>query len=671
MNKHLFIAIALVDLALGACKGGDESKQSTKASSTKTAPDDPWAKKSSSDIKDPKLARLVELATNGPGKDKYPQADAIVALEQDDITYQSDGTVVTKHHSIVKLLDPQRGKDKYADLHIAYDSKRETLTIETARTVNPDGKAQAASKDEIGDIVPAILADATIYSDVRERVVTFPAVDTGSVLELEYTRTTKATPDSPLGGEEMLAQWNPVLERVVSITAPSGVTPKLAVEGQKLDPKTSNAGSNKVWTFKLENQPDRHPEMGSLVEAAVLPRLIYGFQPSWQKVVQPVAERFLKKAVPSPLPEAIKAEATKIVAGATTPADKAAKLYAFVAHDIRSIDLPLGWAGYEPHSPEVVLQNRYADERDKVGLLLALASSQGISGRPVLVRTGKVPVVSSVPTVAQFDRIIAKLDVDGKDVWLDPGDEQGQYGVAFAGQDNLVLPLDKGGSELGSRPPLDPSTSISSTKADYKLAANGDLEATYRYEMSGWYADRAQAELRPLKGELLDRFFQQAVGNVSPSAVDKSHEVGDTQSVTGSLNVKQQVSAPGYSTAQANFRVFELPELTLDVADDQPNAGLSTRKTSLWVGTPRTERGEITVQVPAGWKVTYVPPKLEGKAEGLTYSEGCEASGQTITCKGEIKLDKLVVPAEKYGAFREALTKLQAYERRIVLLTRG
>jgi transglutaminase-like putative cysteine protease len=666
MTKHLWIAFVM----LAACKGSDDSKQSAKASA-QPAVEDPWAKKSTKDIKDPALARLVELAVNGPGKDKYPQADAIVALERDDITYKPDGTIVTKHHSIVKLLDPQRGKDKYADLHIQYDSKRETLTIETARTVNADGKPQVASKDEIGDIVPGILADATIYSDVRERVVTFPAVDTGSVLELEYTRTTKPTPDSPHGGEEMLAQWNPVLERVVTITAPTSVTPKFAVEGQKLDPKLANVGANRVWTFKLENQPDRHPEMGSLDEAAVLPRLVFGFQPSWAKVVQPVAARFLDKAVPSPLPPAIKAEADRIVGDAKTPAEKATKLFAFVAHDIRSIELPLGWAGYEPHAPDAVLANRYADQRDKVGLLLALAASQGIKGRPVLVRTGKVPVVATVPTVAQFDRVIAKLDVDGKDVWVDPSDEHGQYGVAFAGQDNMVLPLDKGGTELGSRPALDPSTSVSTTKAAFKLTANGDLEATYAYELSGWYANRAQEELRPLKGELLDRYFQQTVGSVSPSAIDKSHEVGDTQSVTGAMAIKQQVAVPGYSTAQANFRVFELPPVTLDVAEDEPSAGLSTRKTPLWIGTPRTERGEISVQIPAGWKVTYVPPKLEGKAEGLSYSSGCEASGQTITCKGEIKLDKLVVPADKYGAFRDALTKLQAYERRIVLLTRG
>lgn len=662
--------LAVAILMLAACKGGSETKQAAKASGDQAAAD-PWAKKSTSDIKDPALARLVELAQNGPGKDKYPQADAVVALERDDITYKADGTIVTKHHSIVKLLDPQRGKEKFADLHIQYDSKRETLTIETARTVNADGKPQVASKDEIGDIVPAQLADATIYSDVRERVISFPAVDTGSVLELEYTRTTKATPDSPLGGEQMLGRWNPVLERVVTITAPSGVTPKLAVEGAKLEAKPSSSGGNNVWTYKLENLPDRHPEQGSLQDAAVLPRLVYGFQPSWAKVVQPVAERFLKKAVPAPLPEAIKAEADRIVAGATTPAEKATKLFAFVAHDIRSIDLPLGWAGYEPHGPDVVLQNRYADQRDKVGLLLALASSQGITGRPVLVRTGKVPVIASVPTIAQFDRILAKLDVDGKDVWLDPNDEHGQYGIAFAGQDNMVLPLDKGGSELGSRPPLDPSTSISTTKAAFVLSPNGDLQASYTYELTGHYADQAQGELRPLKGELLDRYFQQAASALSATALDKKHEVSDTHSVNGPLTVKQDVSVPGYSLAQANFRVFELPPVTLDVAEAEPSASLSARKTPLWLGTPRTERGEITVQVPAGWKVTYVPPKLEGKAEGVSYSSGCEANGQTVTCKGELKLDKLVVPVDKYAGFREALTKLQAYERRIVLLTRG
>ena len=70
------------------------------------------------------------------------------------------------------------------------------------------------------DIKPPRLAEATIYSDVRERVVSFPAVDKGSVVELEYTRTTQATPDAPMGGEQMLGEWDPILERIVTTIVP-------------------------------------------------------------------------------------------------------------------------------------------------------------------------------------------------------------------------------------------------------------------------------------------------------------------------------------------------------------------------------------------------------------------------------------------------------------------
>ena len=70
---------------------------------------------------------------------------------------------------------------------------------------------------------------------------------------------------------------------------------------------------------------------------------------------------------------------------------------------------------------------------------------------------------------------------------------------------------------------------------------------------------------------------------------------------------------PGYSYGAGELPRVRAAAGDADVAEDEPSAGLSTRKTPLWVGTPRTERGEISVQIPAGWKVAYVPPKLEGK----------------------------------------------------------
>jgi len=637
--------------------------------------DDPWTKSHKpvdpALAKDPDLKQMVELAQGGPTEKEYPQADAVVALDRDDITIKPDRTIVVHHKSIVKLLDAQRGKEKFADVHIPFDSKRQTLTIDTARTVNEDGKPHASSAEEIGDIVPSWLADATIYSDVRERVVTLPAVDKGSVVELEWTRTTTPTSDSAFGGEQMLAQWDPVTDRTVTITAPADMTPKLAVSGMDLKPVESTAGGNHTWTFHVANQPDQHPEMGSPEDAAVLPRLVYGIQPSWAKVLEPVAAQFLATAVPNPLPASIKAEADRIVAGATTPADKAQKLFAYVAHDIRSIELPLGTAGYQPHSPDSVLAAKYADPRDKVGLLLALASAEGISGRPVLVRSGNVPVLQDVPTIAQFDHIVAKLAVDNKDVWLNPADENAQYDVVLSGQDSLVLPLEQGGSELGHRPLADPDSSRSHVTAAYTLAANGDLDATYKYELTGWYADRASAELRALKGQPLDKFFQHGAAELSAAAIDKGHQVSDTTTVQGPITVTQHVSVPGYSAAQGNFRNFEMPDVTLRLADDVPSASLSARKYPLWIGSPRTEQGDVTVQIPSGWKVAYVPPKLEGEADGVHYTSACEAKGQTVSCHDEIKLDKLQLGTAQYAPYHEALAKLGAYERRVVLLEKA
>ena len=671
MKKTLIFSMIL----FGACKAKEETVAAPplpKNTAVKAA--DPWAKKAAPKVdssKDPDLAQMTELAKNGPGATDYPQADAVVAVERDDFTLKADGSLVHHTKSIVKLLDAQRAKEKFADVHLPYDGARQTLTVDTARTVNDDGEAHAASPDEILDIVPSWLADATIYSDVRERVVSFPAVDKGSVVELETTRTTKPGPDSAMGAEVMLGQWDPILDRTVTITAPTGVTPKLAVVGIDLKPTEATIADGHTYTFHLAKQPDRQRENGSPSDALVLPRLVISFQPSWAKVLEPIAARFLDKAIPQPLPDAVKQEADRIVAGATTETEKAQKLYAFVAHDIRSVDVPLGAAGYEPHPPATVLANKYADARDKVGLLLALASAEGLAGRPVFVRSGKVPVLQDVPTLAQFDHIVAKISVDKQDVWLNPTDENGQYGFVLAGQDSMVLPIEKGGSELGQRPAMAPTSSTSHVTATYVLAANGDLEATYKYELTGWFANQATAALRRLKGENLDKYFQHSAGELSASAVDKGHEVSDTMAVQGPMAITHKVAVPGYSAVQGNFRNFEMPPVTLGFAADVPSVGSSKRKYPLWVGAPRTETGDVTVLIPNGWKVAYVPEKLEGQADGVAFSSTCAANGQTVICHNEIKLDKLVVDSAQYGAFHDALAKLRAYERRVVLLTKA
>jgi hypothetical protein len=660
------IAIAL----LSACSGNDSKP--AQAAPAKPASADPWLEANKKN--EPKLSgdleKLKELAQNGPGPLVYPQADAFVALEEDHITLAADGTVTERHHSIVKILEEQRGKEKYADVHVPFDRKRQTLTIDLARTVGTDGAPHIAAPEEIGDIVPQAIADATMYSDVRERVISFPAVDKGSVVELQWTRTTKLSPDSAQGGERLLAQWNPVQSRLVTITTPLNITPKIVLERSTLKAVETKTGSTHTFTITGKDLPDQHEEMGQLEDAGVLPRVVFGFQPDWNKALAPVAERFFAIAIPDKLPDAVAQKAHAIVADAkaTTDEAKTRALFNFVSREIRGIDIELGVAGYQPHAPDVVLANRYGDDRDKVGLLLALAAAEKIKGRPLLVRTGHVPVLAEVPTLAQFDHMIAKLDVGGKELYLQPTNEHARYDIATAGQDNLVLPVAPGGAELGRRPVLDPSTSKSHVTANYKLAANGDLEASFVYALSGAFAERASESLRPLKGENLEKYFQAEAGNAGAGAIDKRHAITELESIDGAVRVEHDVRVPGYTQTQGTFRVFEMPSPTLDMASSLPAVGMSTRKYPLYLGTPKTHVADISVAVPAGWRVAYVPPKLTTAGEGIAYNEECSTSGSSITCHAELAISKVSLPADQYVSFHDAMMKRGAYERRVVLL---
>ena len=670
MKKLLF-------LALVACSAKEDkaAPKQQEAAKPEAKAADPWleANKKNQPALPADVAKLADLAQKGPGTLEYPQADGYVSEERDDITLAADGTVTEKYHSIVKLLDDQRGKEKYADVHVPFDRKRQTLTIDTARTVNIDGAATVAKPEEIGDIVPPEVADATMYSDVRERVISFPAVDKGSVVELQWTRTTKLTKDSAQGGERLLGQWNPVASRIVTITCPASITPKIAIERTDAKAVETKSGDTHTYTITIAKQPDQHPEMGALGDSAVLPRVVFAFAPDWNKALAPVADNFFKVAVPDKLPDSVVAKAHEIVAAAnaTTDEAKARALFQFVSRDIRGIEIQLGLAGYEPHAPDVVLSNRYGDDRDKVGLLLALAAAEKIGGKPILVRTGHVPVLADVPTLAQFDKMIAKLSVDGKDVWLQPTGEHARYEVAYAGQDNLVLPVARGGAELGRRPALEPSSSTSHVTATYKLAANGDLEAQYDYDLSGAFAETASEQLRPLKGDNLDQFFQAQAGNAGAGAVDAGHTVGPLEAATGNVKIDQKVKVPGYVETQGDFRVLELPSPTLQLASSLPIVGLSERKYPLYLGTPKTHVSDVTVAVPAGWKVAYVPPEIKGATDGLAYSEKCSANGQTVTCHAELAVSKVSLPADKYVPFHDEMSKRGAYERRVVLLTKG
>ena len=100
----------------------------------------------------------------------------------------------------------------------------------------------------------------------------------------------------------------------------------------------------------------------------------------------------------------------------------------FVQSEIRYFSVALGESSHRPTPPNIVLQRRYGDCKDKSLLLITLLKALGIQSEPVLLDAlrRKAPA-KLLPSPAAFDHAIVRVDVDGKVFYLDPT-RLGQHG---------------------------------------------------------------------------------------------------------------------------------------------------------------------------------------------------------------------------------------------------
>jgi lipoprotein NlpI/transglutaminase-like putative cysteine protease len=92
----------------------------------------------------------------------------------------------------------------------------------------------------------------------------------------------------------------------------------------------------------------------------------------------------------------------------------------WVQSEIRYFSVSLGQSSHRPHDPDIVLQRRYGDCKDKSLLLVSLLQQLGIEARPALVHASmKSGPGKMLPTPLAFDHVVVQVD-EGDRFFLDP-----------------------------------------------------------------------------------------------------------------------------------------------------------------------------------------------------------------------------------------------------------
>ena len=114
------------------------------------------------------------------------------------------------------------------------------------------------------------------------------------------------------------------------------------------------------------------------------------------------------------------AEQVEIIKKAGTPLQQAQRALELVQDNIRYLALGMQGGNYVPQKPEETWALRYGDCKAKTLLLLALLHGAGIKAEAALVNSNTGDFVPELlPSVAAFDHVIVRAEIDGETVWLD------------------------------------------------------------------------------------------------------------------------------------------------------------------------------------------------------------------------------------------------------------
>ncbi|WP_179404526.1 DUF3857 domain-containing transglutaminase family protein [Burkholderia guangdongensis] len=330
--------------------------------------------------------------TVSPAADTGDEAPATLVSDVHVFVLQRDGSL-DEYDDATLRANTASGVDEIAQRYVWFDKDIEKVELLEADTIDPDGTVHAVGPDAIRDVQEPRSAGAPTFQDGILRTVVFPGVEAGSRTRLVF-RKSRTKPLNP-GFFTYFVEPSrePVDEQRLIFDLPADMPLHADARGYVArEPVTGNGRTRYEFDYRHGAYP--RIESGAVGYATYGDRLMVSTLPDYAAF----AARYHASAVdPSARDAAVEQLARSLTANASTPRDKARRLYDWVQANVRYVALFLGETAAAPHRVTDILRNRYGDCKDHVALFGALLAAVGIRSEPVLLNLGSIYTLPSVP----------------------------------------------------------------------------------------------------------------------------------------------------------------------------------------------------------------------------------------------------------------------------------
>lgn len=572
------------------------------------------------------------------------------------VRFEDDGTGSRTQEMRLRVIS-EAGVQQLGQLIFSYNAANENVTIDYVRVHKADGSIVMTGTDAVQDLSAPIASEAPVYTDLRQKHVTVPALRPGETLAYRFTIATH-TPLAP--GQfwfeyDFIAQ-GVVLEETLELDVPAGRKVRLKTADDILT-EVREAGGRRIYRWSRSRpQPETEDEKKERQKTASKPRppavQLTTFA-SWEEVGRWYAELERERRVLTP---ELRAKAEELTRGKATPREKMKALYDFVAKQYRYVSLSFGVGRYQPHAAAEVLANQYGDCKDKHTLLAALAEAAGLEAYPVLIHSTR-KLDPDVPSPAQFDHVISAVPEQNGFYFLDTTAEVAPFAMLPAtlrGKQALLIPW-RAPVRLVETPADPPFPIRQDVLVTGQISDLGKLEANLRYEMRGdselglrqAFRRTPQTNWKDLAQWIatMDQLFGQ-VNEVKVSNPD------DTERP---FTLEYSMAWPAYLDWSRKSAQLSLPVPNIGLPDT--NDETAEQAEPIELGSPMEIILRLELKLPAHY-TARAPVPVRVTRNYAEYSSRYEFRDGTFMAERHLKLKQRELPASRvpdYLAFVRAL----------------
>ncbi|OMQ12785.1 DUF3857 domain-containing protein [[Flexibacter] sp. ATCC 35103] len=617
-------------------------------------------------------AQKNEYAVTAIADSLKENANAVVRLDEIDITIQSQRNMNTKTHRVVTVLN-----EKGFDATRAYEFYDKSTSVKSIEAIVYDAFGKEIKRIKRKDFKDqSIVGGSTLFSDSR-----YVYLDYTPIL---YPFTIEFSSEVQTSSTAFIPGWMPLRDFYTSIEKASlNMIYPVDLGFKKKEFQFSGFNVKKITdtntqlSYVATNVLAQKKEDYSPSYKDLFPKVMMGLErfhlegvdgtaTNWTDFGKWYSEKIL--AGTTDLPEETKTKIKAIVGDEKDPVKKAKLVYDFVQKKSRYVSIQVGIGGWKPMLATDVDRLGYGDCKALTNYTKALLKAVDVpSYNTVLYGDSYKTNIESDFVSMQGNHMILSIPNGNDYIWLECTSQDDPFGYQGTFTDDRdVLIIKPEGGEIVRTKVYEDFGNTQTDKGTYTIDENGNFSGSIAITSEGsQYSSKARIEtLQPTEKESHYKEYWDNINNLKLGKITFSNNKENVRFIEDI-----QLSAINYATISANKMIFTVDAFNQSAANIKR---IRNRKNPFQIQRGYLDTDEIEINFPAGFTIEFLPSNFELKGKYGEYkTEIIKKENNKLTYKRSMFLNKGKYSSKEYDEYRLFMEQISRNDNAKIILTKN